>query len=218
MTESTPSPLHDARQAAYRELVLSAAERAFARGGYEATRIQAVADEAGVSVGTIYSVFGSKSELYSAVLTHRLPALLDAARAGAAKATSTIESLVGGLDAYILYLLEHADYLGIHLLEHSWGIGPTRATAEQLVAYREGLDLHAKILQAAMDEGVVIRENPYRLARCIMAIHQVHLWDWVEQGMKEAPEQVAIRLRRLFVQMFCVEGKNEASTPRAEAE
>lgn len=216
MTENASSPLHGARQAAYRDLVLSAAERAFARGGYEATRIQTVADEAGVSVGTIYSVFGSKSELYSAVLTHRLPELLNAARAGAANATSIFESLVGGLDAYILYLLEHPDYLGIHLLEHPWGIGPTRATAEQLVAYREGLDLHARILQAAMDQGVVIREDPYRLARCVMAVHQVQLWDWVEQGMKEAPEQVASRLRRLVVEMFCIEKKNEASAPRAE--
>ncbi len=209
MTENTSSPLHDARRAAYRDLVLSAAERAFARGGFEATRIQTVADEAGVSVGTIYTVFGSKSELYSAVLTHRLPELLEAARAGADKATSTIESLVGGLDAYILYLLRHPDYLRIHLLEQPWGIGPTHATAEQLVAYREGLDLHAMILQAAMDEGVVIREDPYRLARCVMAIHQVQLWDWVEQGMKEAPEQVADRLRRLFVEMFCVDPRGQ---------
>lgn len=208
MTDN-PSPLRDARHTAYRELVLAAAERAFAYAGYEATHIQAVAEEAGVSVGTIYSVFGSKSELFSAVLTHRLPELLETARTGAAQASSTIEALVDGEQAYLRYLLAHPDYLKIHLVEHSWGIGPSRGTTEQLGAYREGLDMHARILQAAMDEGVVIREDPYRLARCIMAIHQIHLWDWVERGMKEAPEEVAARLRQMFIQMFCLNRKDE---------
>ena len=218
MSESTTRPLQDARLAAYRGLILAAAERAFARGGYETTRIQAVADEAGVSVGTIYSVFGSKSELYSAALTHRLPELLETARACAAGASNTFEALVDGEQAYIRYLLAHPDYLGIHLLEHSWGLGPTRGTSEQLGAYRDGLDLHARVLKAAMDEGIVIHEDPYRLARCIMAIHQVHLWDWFEGGMKEAPDRVAARLRRLFVQMFCVDRARESDSSGAEGE
>lgn len=206
MTETSSSPLQDAKRAAYRAVVLEAAERVFARRGFEATRIQAVADEAGVSVGTIYSVFGSKSELFSAVTTHRLPGLLDAARAGAVNATTPLDALLHGLDGYIRYLLAHPDYLSIQLLEPSWGIGPARGTAEQLAAFREGLDLYCRVLGQAMDEGVVIREDPRRLGRCIMAIHQVHLWDWVEQGMTEDADQVAGRLRSLFVQMFCVGG------------
>jgi AcrR family transcriptional regulator len=57
--------------------MVAAAERVFADRGFEAAKIQAISDEAGVSVGTIYGVFGSKSELFSVVLTHRLPELLE---------------------------------------------------------------------------------------------------------------------------------------------
>ncbi|MFH2006091.1 MAG: TetR/AcrR family transcriptional regulator [bacterium] len=205
MTDRPQNPLQEARRKAYRGVILAAAERVFADRGFDGTRIQAVADEAGVSVGTIYGVFGSKSELFSAVLTHRLPELLEVASMTAVNATTTMDRLLDGTDAYIMYLLEHPDYLRIHLLEHSWGLGPTRATTEQLTAFREGLDLQAQVLQAAMDEGVVIQEDPYRLGRCIMAMHQVQLWDWIESGMQENPREVADRIRRLFTKMLCID-------------
>jgi AcrR family transcriptional regulator len=51
-----------------RRALLEAAARAFARGGYAATNLDDVAAEAGVSRVLIYRHFGSKAELYQAVL------------------------------------------------------------------------------------------------------------------------------------------------------
>jgi AcrR family transcriptional regulator len=203
------SPLQKARREAYRQVILDAAERVFADYGFEAARIQAIADEAGVSVGTVYSVFGSKSELFSSVLTCRLPEMLEAIHAAAINAPTTFEKLTEGLDAFIVYMLEHPAYLQIHLRESSWGFGPTRASSEQVQAWRDGLELEAAILQDAMDEGIVIKEDAVRLTRAIMAMHQVQLWDWVEKGMKEPPEEVAPRIRRLLVQMICIDRGQE---------
>ena len=84
--------LKEARQKAYRQVILSAAERVFANYGFEAAKIQMIAEEADVSVGTIYSVFGSKSELFGVVLTHRLPELLPA-KAEWASAVRVIDPL-----------------------------------------------------------------------------------------------------------------------------
>jgi len=88
------------------------------------------------------------------VMTRRLPDLLDLARQAAVNSKTSLESLTQGFYAYIMYLLEHPDYLQIHLTENSWGLGPARATSEQLAAWREGLDLYAAVLQAAMDENI----------------------------------------------------------------
>ncbi len=214
MFPGSNSPLQEARRKAYRQVILEAAEPVFADFGFEAAKIQTVADKAGVSVGTIYSVFGSKSELFSVVLTHRLPELLDISRAAAVNASSALESLLEGIDAYIIYLLEHPNFLQIHLREHAWGLGPTRASAEQLAGWREGLDLQAAVLQAAMDEGIVIQEEPHRLARSITAVHQVQLWDWVENGMTEPVPDVATRLRQLFLQMFCTDKAHDKKKER----
>lgn len=50
-----------------REIIIEAARRAFLEGGYAATTINAVAQEAGVSVETIYKGFGGKSGLVRAI-------------------------------------------------------------------------------------------------------------------------------------------------------
>lgn len=46
-----------------RRRVVDAARRLFVRDGYAATTIQALADEAGVAVQTVYAAFGSKLEV-----------------------------------------------------------------------------------------------------------------------------------------------------------
>lgn len=203
MADDDSSPLKKVRKEAYRKVILEAAEKVFAQHGFEAARMQTIANEAGIAVGTVYNVFGGKAELFSDVLTYRLPELLQTTSEAALEATSTFESLTKGLRYYIIYLLEHPDYLRIHLKEHAWGLGPTRATKEQLAAWREGLELEASILKGAIEEGFVIQEDPHLLARCITAVHQVQLWNWIEQGMEEPVTKVADRLDRLFIQMFC---------------
>lgn len=205
MSPGSNSTLQKARREAYQKVILDAAERVFADHGCDAAKVQTIADEAGVSVGTIYSVFGSKSELFSTVLTRRLPDLLELSSEAAVKAGTPFESLIEGLNAYIVYLLHHPDYLQIHLREHAWGLGPTRASPEQLTAWKQGLALETAVLQTAIDGGIVIKDDPERLARCITAVHQVQLWDWVEKGMEEPPDKVALRIRKLIIQMFCID-------------
>jgi AcrR family transcriptional regulator len=62
------SPQREAQALATRQTILDAARRRFAATGYVGTTIQAVADEAGVAVQTVYAVFGSKRELLRSLL------------------------------------------------------------------------------------------------------------------------------------------------------
>lgn len=55
---------------AKREAIIAAAARAFFNQGYEATSIEQVAADAGVSKVTIYSYFGGKPALFSATVEH----------------------------------------------------------------------------------------------------------------------------------------------------
>ena len=57
-----------AQAAGTRMAITQAALRLFTSNGYVATTIQAVADEAGVAVQTVYAVFGNKRELLRQVL------------------------------------------------------------------------------------------------------------------------------------------------------
>lgn len=65
---------------ARRDLVLTAAARCFAAGGYEATTIERIASDAGVTKPIVYRHFESKKELYLTLLRrHRddLPSFFD---------------------------------------------------------------------------------------------------------------------------------------------
>jgi AcrR family transcriptional regulator len=67
-------PVREARARQTRQHVLAAASTLFVADGYGATSIQAIADEAGVAVQTVYAVFGNKRSI--------LAELLDVAIAG----------------------------------------------------------------------------------------------------------------------------------------
>ena len=55
-----------ARNALHRQLVFEAAERAFAEKGVEDTKMEEIAAEAGVALGTLYNVFSGKAQLVAA--------------------------------------------------------------------------------------------------------------------------------------------------------
>jgi AcrR family transcriptional regulator len=57
-----------------RDLVLAAARRVFTERGYVGARLEAIADDAGFSVGVVYSQFGSKADLFFALLERRIEA------------------------------------------------------------------------------------------------------------------------------------------------
>ncbi|MEU3271382.1 TetR/AcrR family transcriptional regulator [Saccharomonospora sp. NPDC006951] len=76
-----------------REALVLAALSAFARDGYHAASLEAIATEAGYSKGAIYSNFAGKAELFLAVMDYNLEALrgdgwnpLSAERAGNGRA------------------------------------------------------------------------------------------------------------------------------------
>lgn len=63
---------------ARRELVLAAATKAFARGGFHGTSTDAVAKEAGVSQPYVVRMFGSKANLFREVFAHAVGRIMNA--------------------------------------------------------------------------------------------------------------------------------------------
>jgi AcrR family transcriptional regulator len=91
------------------ELVLAAAERAFARRGLSAT-LEDVATEAGVGVGTIYRRFSSKDALLEAVFDRKVAAGADLLRS-CLRQSSAWDGLCGYLRAVVA---QQASDRGLH--------------------------------------------------------------------------------------------------------
>src|SRR6201991_1455296 len=71
----------EARRAETRIAITTAARELIAEGGYVAAPVAAVADRAGVAVGTVYRHFPSKSDLFAEVFREASQHEVDAMRA-----------------------------------------------------------------------------------------------------------------------------------------
>src|SRR6266487_6867134 len=76
-----------------REALIASAMQVFARDGYAGASVDAIAEQAGYTVGALYSNFATKQELFLAVFEHHCVGELAALRALADQATSPQELL-----------------------------------------------------------------------------------------------------------------------------
>jgi len=195
-----------AREEMYRRLVLEAAEAVFARQGYDAARIQDIAAEAGISLGTLYSVFPGKWEVYRAVHDARGEELLATAAAVVRRSAGTLELLLDGIRGYVCYLIEHPNYLRMHLLEgYSWAASGQYRSGEQIHAWEQGIALTASLFAQGQSEGVIVPGDATLLAKMMAAVQQVQLADWVDGGMKTPPDEVIGRIQDHFRRAFVVQ-------------
>lgn len=179
----------------YRTLVVRAAEHLFATQGYERTRIQDIASASGLSLGTLYSVFDGKADIYEAVHDERLAELFVLTGQAMKTDARAAERLMEGNRVFVQWLGEHPDYLRIHLDRGgAWSSNPQRAGAGLERAWRRGIDLMARVIEEAMHDGALWEGNPIIMARLMAAIQQVFVSAWFESGMQEEATLLALRI------------------------
>ena len=147
-----PHPTEKERNAARsRAAILDAAERLFAVRGYDGTSLTDVGAAAGVSRGTPGYFFGSKHDLYRAVLDRAFGEVREAVRSGRARALASQQSpetiLAGAVSEYFDFLAARPNFVrlierealsGAGLLE---GAGALSAGQEALAAISAELGL-----------------------------------------------------------------------------
>ncbi len=76
----TPMATHDPAGASTAERVEQAALRLFALRGFEGTGIRSIADEAGITLGSLYHYIGTKEDLLDRLMQKSMRGLLDPGR------------------------------------------------------------------------------------------------------------------------------------------
>ncbi|MFK7898565.1 MAG: TetR family transcriptional regulator [Myxococcota bacterium] len=219
----------DARKAAYQVVVLKAAGDAFARQGVPQTKMEDLADEAGISLGTLYTVYKGKAEIVDALHASRLQEIHSASVTAEMGQANPMDALLAGSRAYLTYFMEHPDYLRMYLDEGvNWGVRLSMGRESQRSIGREsqrsmgresqstmgresrraavwadGVAQFAKIVERGIAEGLFEAGPPNRLARMMLAMQQVRLADWFEDGMKESPDELMVEIEALVRRTFC---------------
>lgn len=180
-----------AKASMYRTLVVNAAERLFATRGYDRTKIQDIAAASGLSLGTLYSVFDGKADIFEAIHDERLGELFVLASESMATEEPAAARLLRGNRAFIHWLTQHPDFLRIHLGNGTWSSSPREVSEGQANAWRRGIELIASVIDESMRQGDAHEGDPLVAARLMVAIQQVMMSAWVEAGMIESADRLA---------------------------
>lgn len=126
-----------------REAILDAAERLFAERGYEASSLQEVGTRAGLSRAAPGYFFGSKAELYRAVLDRAFDEVRAAVRAGRARALAGNHPpeavLAGAVADYYDFLAARPNFVRLIEREALGGSPIGDEVAPRLAAGQEAL-------------------------------------------------------------------------------
>ena len=135
-------PDRERNPARTRAAILDAAEKLFAQKGFEATSLNEVGTTAGVSRGTPGYFFGSKGDLYQAVLDRSFTEVREAVRAGRARALASNQTpdaiLAGAVSDYFDFLAARPNFIRLIEREALNG-GPLLDEVSHLSAGQEAL-------------------------------------------------------------------------------
>ena len=183
-----------ARESAYRSLVLDAAERVFAKKGYDGAKIKDVADEAGLALGTVYTIYPSRHDVFIGVHERRGGALLETVVEAISGLDSPFESLARGLVVTCRFYAAHPDYLRMHLGSGTAWAAPKLDVKEELRVYRAGRMPLVALFERAVARGDRTFELPETSASLFLAAVQVYFAEWVDEGFATRPETIASRI------------------------
>ena len=150
-----------------REAVLDAAERLFAERGFEATSLTDVGAAAGVSRGTPGYFFGSKADLYRAVLERCFSAVRSAVRSGRARALASGEPretvLAGVVSEYFDFITANPNF--VRLIE--WEALTGGRTLQDVPPHVEAAQ---EALAALSDEVALDSGRPGEAAQLLLSV------------------------------------------------
>ena len=143
----------DDRKLSRRREILAAAGRAFDAHGYAATTMEAVADEAGVSKGSLYNYFESKHDLFAQVVVGTVAGSEAEAGEVIGQSQPASEKLAALLDYWFRRL---GDFQRIgRLVMEFWATAAREQREGQLsVVFRESYGATLRLIGALLAEGV----------------------------------------------------------------
>lgn len=157
--------------------LLDAAERVFAEKGFESAAVKEIADQAELSVGSVYQLFKNKQAMFRAVFTRRNQEGLAVLQAAIGSTESPLDQLHRLIDATLDYYTEHRTFylLFQHAIGGSWLNVKAGFDTRNFEEYLQYVGLPAEIFARGREAGVFLPMDPQGMAVMYTGILQAYL-------------------------------------------
>jgi AcrR family transcriptional regulator len=142
-----------------KERILVAAEKVFSEKGFYEAKITKIAEEAGVSVGTIYRFYRSKEELYREVIRKKLEEM-EREIEEAVKGKSPLEALKAYVNTVVDFFSREKDFFEIFMRElgSSFIIDTERLNLSNW--YKDYVRKFSAVIEKGIAQGTFKKLNP----------------------------------------------------------
>jgi TetR/AcrR family fatty acid metabolism transcriptional regulator len=180
-----------------RRLILGAAVRVFARGGYHGSRVGDIASEAGVAHGLLYHYFASKDEVLETIFRENFGELLDRFRAVEASDERAGEKLEGIAKILLRTWRNDPDLVTVMVRE----VARSPQLQAQVDEVREAFAIVQRVIEQGQADGSFRRDVDAQLASWIVygGLEEV-LTGWVLGQLPDGDEEVA-RAERTAIEL-----------------
>jgi len=163
------------------ELIRQAAIRVFAREGFHRARMETIAHEAGVAVGTIYNYFESKRDVLLAVFEAEFEEQISFFEGLQESGLSIPEQIAQILQDHFSLLRERTELAQVLLQER---FNPGEGFKEKLSNFhRKVVERIEALIQEGIDQGWVRSCDPRIIAPALFAVVQsIGSWEMIHSG------------------------------------
>ena len=186
------------RRAATRAALISSARELFTEHGYARTGLDQIVANAGVTRGALYHHFGSKAELFAAVVAAVDDELAEAVVAAALEASSASEMIRLAARAY-LRLSARSENARI-VADAASVLGPE---VYHSINGQRCFDLLQPAVAAAIDEGVSVPGDPAVLSAMVLgALDEASVLSARASGSRKDRQRVADTVDAVLERLF----------------
>jgi AcrR family transcriptional regulator len=149
-----------------RSQLLDAAEEVFGRKGFHDTTLKEIAELAEFSVGSVYSFFENKDDLFLSVFLRRGEEFLPGMEQAVAETDSPREQLHNLVDFEVGFFRRHPHFGRLYLRSASATVPVIELSAPKLAQnYLRAMEIQADVFRRGQEEGQLRSGDPEVLAR-----------------------------------------------------
>lgn len=194
--ESIPLSRKERERLRHRREIMEAAKKMFIRKGYHATTMEEIAQEAEFAVGTIYSFFEGKNDIFNQLFKTAMQEFVDSFMSRVMKVVSPEEAVRELIFLRFELYAEHHSffkvcYESIHVMQFDATLPVPLSIVDQ---YNDYITNMSKKICQGIQSGVFIEDDPRFLVLMIDGVIHSFILYWLGKRTEDSPLQYRDRV------------------------